>query len=247
MSGFRAGFHGAWGAVKDLCFPPTCLSCATPLPPHQDIFFCEACAEQIDLIRSPLCSQCGKAFPASARNNHLCSTCFKKKWHFTTARAVVHYKKPVSQAILSFKYGGNTSGLASFGKLKDKHLQLDDIFSPDIIVPVPLHIKRLRERGFNQALLLARAFFPQQEDRIEATLLERTKKTEPQTNMSGAERRKNLKNAFRVKNNDVVSGKKLLLVDDVFTTGTTVNECARTLSRAGAKEVQVLTLARVEI
>lgn len=113
-------------------------------------------------------------------------------------------------------------------------------------MPVPLHVTRLRERGFNQAHLLARAFFPQQTNRIEATLLERTKKTEPQTRMSGAERRKNLKNAFRVNKPAMVFGKTVVLVDDVFTTGTTVNECARTLLRGGAKEVQVLTLARVE-
>lgn len=246
MFGFQASFKGFWGGLKDLCFPPACLSCNTPLPPHQDLFFCETCAKQIDPIMGPLCSQCGKAFPNSAGDNHLCSTCLKQKWHFTTARALVHYKKPVPRAIQSFKYNGNTSGLASFGKLKNNHLWFNDIFAPDIIVPVPLHIKRLRERGFNQALLLARAFFPQQKNRIDATLLERTKKTKPQTNMSGAERRKNLKNAFRVNNRTVLSKKKVLLVDDVFTTGSTVNECARTLLRAGAKEVQVLTLARVE-
>lgn len=113
-----------------------------------------------------------------------------------------------------------------------------------MIVPVPLHPSRLQERGFNQALLLAWAFFPK-DQRVISNLLIRSRSTAPQTGFSGAARRTNLKNAFTVVKPYRLTGKKVLLVDDVFTTGTTVNECARVLKKAGAAEVMVLTLARV--
>lgn len=118
--------------------------------------------------------------------------------------------------------------------------------TPDHIVPVPLHPKKLRQRGFNQALLLARSFFPGERKKIRSDILVKIRETESQTGLSGTERRKNLRNAFQVKNSGAVSGKKLLLVDDVYTTGTTVRECARMLMKAGAVNVDVLTLARVK-
>ncbi|MDG4475500.1 ComF family protein [Thiovibrio frasassiensis] len=123
--------------------------------------------------------------------------------------------------------------------------QLAAVAGADWIVPVPLHPKRLRERGFNQALLLARAFFPK-DRRITHDLLVRTRVTEPQTRFNGKARRTNLKNAFGVVKPQHIPGKKILLIDDVFTTGTTVNECARVLKKAGAADVMVLTLARVK-
>ena len=114
----------------------------------------------------------------------------------------------------------------------------------DLIVPVPLHIRRLRERGFNQALLLARELSKQTGIPCEQRSLRKIKDTPFQTALKGRERRKNLKAAFRVKKTEEIEGKSVLLVDDVYTTGTTVNECARTLLEAGAATVGVLTLAR---
>ena len=128
----------------------------------------------------------------------------------------------------------------------NNHPCLSDIDQPDLIVPVPLHIKRLKKRGFNQALLLARIFFPEHHHLINFSVLQRKRNTSPQTGMDGKERRRNMKNAFVVVDERSVLGKAVLLIDDVFTTGTTVNECARVLKRSGAKEVKVLTLARVD-
>ena len=145
----------------------------------------------------------------------------------------------------SLKYSCNTSGLETFRKLKKKSSSLKDLPEADFIFPVPLHAKRLRQRGYNQAQLLARAFFYKEKNKIKNDILTRCRNTPPQTGLDGAERRKNLKNAFCVNNKDLVSGKTILLVDDVFTTGTTVNECARVLVKAGADNVDVLTLARV--
>jgi len=147
-----------------------------------------------------------------------------------------------------FKYQGKPACLPSFTRFA-KNLpqvaELGEVERPDLIVPVPLHPSRLRERGFNQALLLARAFFPK-DRRVTADLLVRLRPTEPQTNFNGAARRTNLKNAFGIVKPHRLTGKKILLIDDVFTTGTTVNECAMVLKKAGAAEVMVLTLARVK-
>ena len=112
------------------------------------------------------------------------------------------------------------------------------------IVPVPLHVDKLRSRGFNQSLLLAKALFPEEKKKIGHYLC-RSRATIPQTGLNGDERRKNVVGAFAVPEPQKIEGKKICLVDDVFTTGTTVNECAKTLKKAGAAEVEVATLAMV--
>ncbi len=115
---------------------------------------------------------------------------------------------------------------------------------PDLIFPVPLHKSRLRQRGFNQALLLAGSCFPRWRNSIVADGLLRVRATVPQTDLDGAGRRKNLKGAFALKDPDMVRGKTVLLVDDVFTTGSTVRECSRVLQAGGAERVEIFTLAR---
>jgi len=115
----------------------------------------------------------------------------------------------------------------------------------ELILPVPLHKRRLRQRGFNQASLLTQTLFAPWRDRIRLDLLIRIRWTEPQINFRGADRQKNVRHAFAVSKSEEVMGKSVVLVDDVFTTGATVNECARALKKAGALSVLVLTLARV--
>jgi len=232
-------------ACQDLCFPPACLACGARLPDSVGPLFCSACAVHVRLLNEPLCRCCGRPFPWAAGESHTCGPCLKKPWQFTAARAVLYYSEPVAQAVHAFKYRGNTTGLAPFRQLKDRLRHLDSLADADLIVPVPLHVHRLRERGFNQALLLARALFPAQRRRITPFLLTRTRLTVSQTGLSGGDRRRNLKNAFAVVAPEQVAGQRILLVDDIFTTGSTANECARTLRRAGALEVRVLTLARV--
>lgn len=231
-------------ALKDLCFPPLCLDCGAGLASPRKLFFCETCAAEIALIREPFCRRCGKPFHYAAGGSHLCSECLGNGWHFSTARAVAEYSGPVRAAIHALKYGGRTTALSSFGALKDELQHLRDMTEPDLVLPVPLHPQRLRERGFNQALLLAEALFPDLKKKISVTLLRRTRWKPPQTSLSGAARRKNIKGAFSVQDSKKVEGWRILLVDDVFTTGATVNECARVLQKAGAAAVDVITLAR---
>ncbi|MDH5523954.1 MAG: ComF family protein [Desulfobulbaceae bacterium] len=231
-------------STLDLLLPPSCLACGKPLSSAQKILFCASCAEQIPFITPPLCTCCGRPYPKAAGDNHFCGLCLTDKRYFDRARAIFIYEAPFKKIIHSFKYQGQTAGLAGFRLLKQQLPHLDEVDAVDLIVPVPLHKKRLQARGFNQALLLARAFFPK-DGRITTELLLRPGWTEPQTSFNGQARRKNLKNAFFVQKPQQVTNKKILLIDDVFTTGTTVNECARALKKAGAAEVMVLTLARV--
>ncbi len=232
-------------AIMELLFPASCQACGQPAAPFSEIMLCRSCLAEVRLIGGPLCPCCGRPFHKNSAEDHLCGLCLKGHYHFDTARALVHYRPPITTLISRFKYHGQTSSLKSFRAIQQQLPVLTELNQPDLIIPVPLHFKRLQKRGFNQALLLARAFYPDQHRLIDFKVLERHRYTAPQTGLSGKIRRENLKKAFQVRDRGIVAGKRVLLIDDVFTTGTTVNECARVLKRAGAREVQVLTLARV--
>lgn len=232
-------------ALLDLLLPSFCLACEKPLGGAPDLLFCPDCLKRLTFIHSPLCPCCGRVYLVAAGGDHLCGACLAAPRHFTRARALFLYEEPLKEVIHRFKYQGKTACLPSFARFAHNHSLLADLEGVDWIVPVPLHSSRLRERGFNQALLLARAMFPK-DHRITPDLLVRTRPTEPQTSFNGTARRANLKNAFGVVKPHRLKGKNIILVDDVFTTGTTVNECARVLKKAGAAEVMVLTLARVK-
>jgi ComF family protein len=150
------------------------------------------------------------------------------------------------EAVSRFKFGGVARLAGPLGTLLVEHVDPAFPFSDlDLVVPVPLHPRRLRERGFNQSLLLARQVSKRQSIPLDFTSLQRVRQTAPQTRLSGPERRKNVRGAFRVTAPESVAGRRVLLVDDVFTTGATIQECTESLLEAGAKEVCVLTLARV--
>jgi ComF family protein len=231
-------------ALLDLLFPPACISCGAGNIPDSQTMLCQTCREELEPISGPLCTCCGIPFTAN-NNDHLCGLCLTSHYHFNKARAILHYKPPLTEIISSFKYHGRLTGLKTFRALQVQSTHLAGLARPEIIIPVPLHRKRLQERGFNQALVLARTFYPEERKLIDFRTLIRQRHTNPQTGLSGKVRRQNLKNAFLVTNEEKVKGKRVVLVDDVFTTGATASECARVLKRAGAAEVNVLTLARV--
>jgi len=233
-----------WSDFLDIFFPECCLACSTGLKRRQDISFCQSCLQNVRLIRTPLCTTCGKPFEKSAGESHLCGYCLTHGWHFTQARAVVYYQTPVAEAVKGFKYNGKMYGLETFAALARQYYLYHPFPEPDLILPVPLHSKRLRKRGFNQALVLGRKLFSKSKEKIDPHILDRPQWTRPQTGLKGTERRRNVKNAFRVKKPEKIKNKKILLVDDVFTTGATVNECARILLKSKAAEVEVFTFAR---
>lgn len=168
----------------------------------------------------------------------------RERWYFDFHRSCCLYEETLKEAIHRFKYLGELPLLRVFGDLLYPTFQtLSQDYRVDFLVPVPLHIRRLRERGFNQALLLIRELSKRTGIPYRARVLRKIKDTPFQTQLKGAQRRKNIKGAFCVEKREIIEGKSIVLVDDVYTTGATVNECARTLRGAGAERVAVLTLA----
>lgn len=229
----------------DFFLPRLCVFCQEPVGVEFKVAVCPECQARLKWVESPLCPCCGRVFPRREDGDHLCGPCQKEPPPFSRARAAVLYDEegPSGTAIKSFKYRRRLDMLPVMQHWLKSPLCQELVAEADLMVPVPLHPRRLRERGFNQALLLAQAF---PEARVEREVLVRVRHTPPQTSLpTPRERRENVKGAFAVVRPEVVRGKKVLLVDDVFTTGATVKECARTLRRGGAREVSVLTVARV--
>ena len=229
-------------SFQELIFPSFCLECEQRLPCRDLPLLCSDCLSNIKYINSPSCTCCGAPFHAG--HDHLCSLCMKKSFAFDLARAALYYREPVTTLISSLKFNGSLTGLETLAQLAQSAPTIRDLSEPDIILPVPLHLQRLREREFNQALVIAHACFPTDKHKINGDILLRHLATSPQTSLSGAERRKNLTGAFSLRNAEQVEDKTILLVDDVFTTGSTVDECAKVLRKAGAKRIEVFTLAR---
>ncbi|MFQ5586871.1 MAG: double zinc ribbon domain-containing protein [Thermodesulfobacteriota bacterium] len=225
-------------SLLDLFFPPSCPICEE----GRNDGICPSCMAGVRLIRSPLCSLCGLPFSSPVSLDHLCGDCMKHRKAFSVARSAGTYEGKLLEAIHLLKYKGKTAIARPLGALL---AHVIDGRSYDIITPVPLHRKRLRERGFNQSLLLARGVAKRLKVPVDYLNLKRIRATTPQINLSGNERRVNVRKAFEVGNGVVFSGKRVLLIDDVYTTGATVSECSKALEKAGAREIGVLTLARV--
>lgn len=229
-------------AVKDLLFPPTCLGCARRLVTSRPPLFCADCLAAVVYLDSPCCTCCGTPFPIGA--DHLCGACLVQAPAFDRARSLLLYQPPVATVLRTLKFGGQLTGLTTLAALVTQSTFMDHFTPPDYILPVPLHLNRLRQRGFNQARIIAASCLPQWRDRVKTDLLLRIRPTVPQTHLSGQERRSNLKKAFIPANGVQLEEKRILLVDDIFTTGSTVNECSQALRRAGAARIEVFTLAR---
>lgn len=160
------------------------------------------------------------------------------------ARAIGSYEGPLREAIHRWKYEEKGYLTSFFGeKLAEGFLRHWDSSSFDLLIPVPLHSKRLRERGFNQALLLVKELSQRTRIPYSKRLLRKRISTPPQIHLSGRERERGVRGSFHIQREDEIEGKVILLVDDVYTTGATVNECSKVLLKAGAERVDVLTLA----
>ncbi|MGA7826601.1 MAG: ComF family protein [Geobacteraceae bacterium] len=232
-------------AFLDILFPPRCHACRCFLAEPVDIHLCHACREKIRVVASPLCTICGAPFATENGIDHPCGHCLTTRRPFAGARTAALFEGPLQELIHRFKYGRKIQlsrplGLLTASALWDYQAGL----SLDYVVPVPLHRRRLRERGFNQSQLIGRILAKNWKIPLSVNNLRRIRWTTPQTCLSAAERERNIKGAFDVAMTDSFKGKRLLLVDDVYTTGNTVSECAKTLRQSGAKEVHVVTVAR---
>jgi ComF family protein len=232
-------------------YPPRCAGCGSRLGPETVRRVCASCLDHIERLDEPLCAVCGLPMDSAARaSGEWCMRCSQSPPHFGKARAITRYRPghhgdddTVPSIIRRHKYGLDQSlALALAECLGDKLPFADEDY--DIVIPVPLHRSRLRWRGFNQAALLASAVARRLERPLDVTTLVRMRATPPQTSADHRERQLNVRRAFAVKRPGRVANRCVLLIDDVMTTGATVDECARTLLAAGARRVDVLTLAR---
>lgn len=265
--------------ILDTLFPPRCLVCSRFLKsaatkpgivhpataktdtinispdsdPLRSSYCCPECTGTFTAISAPLCSCCGVMFKSRQGENHLCGDCITRPKKFRFARAAVTNNQQLMTAVHRFKYAGKIQLAEILGGLMLKaYLRFWEQEKFDLVLPVPLHRKKFRKRGFNQSYLLIRSWKSiSNPSAVELTaipvsksVLIKNKATLPQTGLSRQQRLINIKGAFRVEDPQKVNAKKVLLIDDVYTTGATVNECARVLLKAGAEFVDVLTVAR---
>lgn len=218
-------------ALVDLCFPKSCAGCGK-IDAGAAGFWCAACLEKIGRISSPICPKCGRPFPdAPDSSDHLCFECVKSVFHFDSARSAVLHAGIVRERIHQFKFGKRLQWVPPLVELIESTYAAWAIPSPDQVAPVPLHLKRLKERGFNQSGLLAKELARRLGLPVHHDMLVRKKWTEPQTRLNRGERLKNVKGAFDSPDAGSVRNRRILLIDDVFTTGETLSECARTLRK----------------
>ena len=232
--------------VSNIIFPPQCLACAEIINQPVKQVFCSTCQDKISFITDNFCPICGIPFLNSPSGSHLCGNCLENEPYYTKARAVGCFETVIMDAIHKFKYGRSISIGDSLGSFMAGFSFPDFDFSEySMFIPVPLHIQRLRDRGFNQSLLLAKKMGTKYKLPVNFSLLKRCKFTLSQTGLNKAEREKNIKGAFVISDKKKVAGENIILIDDVYTTGATINECAKVLLKAGAQKVAVLTLSRV--
>lgn len=233
-----------WHSALDLVYPRRCESCHGTV---QDAgrYLCWDCMTRMQLIQHPYCGRCGDPIEGDVDHDPMCAYCARHRIWFTQARSAVRYRGPIRELIQSFKYR-NALYLS-----RDMNLLIRACVQAhygsmrfDAVTSVPLFGKRERERTYNQATILARDMASELGVPYRNRVVTRVRDTQTQTHLSAADRRKNMASAFAARDSIGVNGQRVLLIDDVMTTGATVNECARVLKKAGAEYVYVATVAR---
>lgn len=234
-----------WADIINAFLPPRCIKCGAVLA-HDD-GLCPECFNEINFISAPYCQKCGNPFEtAPSAASMVCGACLQNsKTPFRLSRSAIHYDEASKNLLLSFKFMDKTENAKTLAKWLN--LAGRDIWKEgaDLLVPIPLHYTRLIKRRYNQSGLLVTELCKLTGISADYTSVIRHKKTRPQVEFSGKERVKNVKGVFSVKYPEKIKGKRVVLIDDVMTTGSTLRECALALLEAGAKSVDTLTVARV--
>jgi competence protein ComFC len=233
----------AFETLASLLYPPHCAGCREPL--SQNDLLCDACKKSPARIKPPFCRTCSQPFDGAIDGEFTCANCHNRHFHFECAVSVFRSRGVIRDLLHRFKYQQEFHlrlPLADWlmQSLHDARIENQPY---DSFVPVPLHSARQREREYNQAEVLA-AIASERTGRPMIRALKRIRYTPTQTRFDRAERMENLRNAFEMRKTADVQGKHLLVVDDVLTTGSTVDECARILKKAGAASIRVITVAR---
>jgi competence protein ComFC len=235
---FRLWLKDTWTGLQDIVYPPKCSVCKSIGP----AIICGRCKAAFGGLEEQLCSRCG-----GVMRNRTCRNCTQgTPRYIKRARSAGKFEGALREAILQLKYKGKRKLAEPLCGFLEEFL-LDKPFgkaSFDVVVPVPLHFSRFREREFNQAELLAKATSEFLGLPLEKNVIVRTRKTKPQADLHANERARNVHGAFTVPDGLPIAGKNILLVDDVVTTCATTDECAKVLLESGAKAVYVISLAR---
>ncbi len=237
---------GSLGKLLELLiYPSSCRLCEKLLEKPGERVVCLACLDNLRAENGPSCLCCGRFFEDTGEP-HYCLGCLTRRPAYSLHRSCGRYDGELRELILLFKYKGfkvlgkalADYALRSVGEAEELWTDLD------LVVPVPLHPKRRRERGFNQSEVLGMRIAERLGVEVMANCLKKTINVPPQTSLEADERERNVRGAFRSNKEALVRDKVVLLVDDVFTTGATIRECSRILRKAGAQEVRGFTLAQ---
>lgn len=230
----------AYSVMADLLFPRRCPVCDKPAP--AGMLICPNHRKTFVPISDPYCLCCGKPLAKDTAEKELCKTCQLHPHVFDMGRALYSYRD-VASAIYKLKYQGRAEYGEYFGKeMGRRYRELVNSWGAELIVPVPLHPERQKTRGYNQAAEIAAALSEELGIPCNETLLLRGKNTVPQKTLGDSERRKNLQNAFKLQGN-VVNYKTVLIIDDIYTTGSTIDACATVLKECGVSKIYFLAVA----
>ncbi len=224
--------------LRAFVYPPTCVLCEAR--GHDDLDLCAACTDELPRL-GLACARC--AFPFTSSDVSVCGVCQNKPPAFDAATALFYYQPPVNHLILQLKFHGRLTHARLLGQLLAKHLFASSGVPPECIVPVPLHPRRIRERGFNQALELARHVGQRLHVPVDLKCARRIRHTEPQMELPAKARHRNIRGAFEIATG--FRARHVAILDDVVTTGATVDELARSLRRVCAERIEVWSIARV--
>jgi ComF family protein len=229
------------GGLVDVVLPPRCLACGEIV--EEPDALCGRCWGGITFFAPPWCAGCGLPFPHPMDLDAVCADCARERRAWDRARAVLRYDRRSRQLVLGLKHADHTHVAGAFGKWMQR-AGVEVLAGADLLAPVPLHWTRLFQRRYNQAAMLANAIGAAGGPPVAADCLIRRRRTPSQGHLGPLARERNVRGAFAVRRPSDIAGRRIVIIDDVMTTGATVDECARVLKRAGAAWVGVLTLAR---
>ena len=231
--------------VLEILFPGRCPLCRRVLM-GKEKYVCADCRGKVPFIKDPYCLRCGR--PIRDESEEYCPQCRKGIWHFDEGRCALRYEGALRDALLDMKFRNHREYIPFFAAaMAKRNRDFLERRKFDMIVPVPLHPRKKAERGFDQCALIGRELSAQTGIPLRCDILKRVRYTNPQKTLNARERSINLEGAFALNEGTLPPGARVLLIDDILTTGATLNECSRVLKKGGAGEVGFLALSAPEI